>query len=418
MGGNRVGLARPPVPALIAIAALFLTSSAAAAVVSPGAPEPPATPVPVPALAAAPPVERPTPTTDAPTSTTAPPPTTSPPPLASTSTRTTPPCPQLTSLPLRAKLAQLLFVGVAGASAARAVLDGSAPVGGVMVLGRGSTWFAGGTLPQIAAQAAVPPVVAADEEGGRIQRIDGVSGAMPSAHAMGQLPVGRVRQIAVERGRQLRELGFTMDFAPVVDLYDSGNAVINDRAFAADPEKVTRYGRAFAEGLSASGVAPVLKHFPGHGRSTGDSHRQSVAVPSLDELRASDLKPFVALHGSVPAVMVGHLDVPGLTAPGRPTSVSPEAIDGLLRGQMGFDGLVITDDLSRMKAITDRFTVADAVVASITAGADVAIVAFTTGEALDALLTRLEKAVAAGRLPRSRIDAALARLAAVKPGCR
>ncbi len=344
--------------------------------------------------------------------------TTSATPASTSSTRPPPPpCAQLRSLPTKAKLAQLLFVGVSDAATARTALSGPNPAGGVLVLGKGPTWFADGVLKGIAAGASVPPIVAADEEGGRVQRIDAINGPMPSARAMGRKPTAEVRDIARRRGAQLGELGFTMDFAPVVDLYERGNAVIGDRAFAADPEKVITHGRAFAEGLADAGITPVLKHFPGHGRSSGDSHKQAVQTPPLSELRSSDLKPFQALAGSVPAVMVGHLDVPGLTDPGRPTSVSPQAIDGLLRGEIGFDGLVITDDLSGMKAITDRFTVPEAVVASITAGADVAIIALAPGQTLAPMLSALEGALADGTLPMERVDEALGHIGPVKPGC-
>ena len=335
-----------------------------------------------------------------------------------TSAGAVPQCASLRSLPTRAKLAQLLIVGVSDLGTAKAALGGPNPAGGVLVLGRRSTWFANGVLKGLAGNAAVPPVVAADEEGGRVQRIDGIFGSMVSANQLGRLPATKVREIARDRGVKMKNLGFTMDFAPVVDLYDRNNAVINDRAFDADPQKVIVSGQAFASGLRDAGIAPVLKHFPGHGRSTGDSHKQAVGTPSLDELRKSDLKPFAALAGQVPAVMVGHLDVPGLTEPGRPTSVSKAAINGLLRTEMGFNGLVVTDDLSGMKAITDRFTVPAAVVASISAGADLAIVALAAGQSLAPMLNELEAAVKAGKVSMARIDDALDHLGRVKPGCR
>lgn len=340
------------------------------------------------------------------------------PPSTARSAGTPRPCAQLQALPTRAKLAQLLFVGVSDAATARTTLSGPNPAGGILVLGKGSTWFANGVLKGIAGNAIVPPVVAADEEGGRVQRIDAIYGSMPSAYEMGRMPVAKVRDIAKKRGDQLRDLGFTMDLAPVVDVYDKENAVINDRAFDADPKKVIASAGAFAEGLNQARIAPVLKHFPGHGRSTGDSHKESVETPPLAELRKTDLVPFGAMASAVPAIMVGHLDVPGLTAPGRPASVSKEAINGLLRKEMGFNGLVITDDLSGMKAITDRFTVPEAVVASISVGADIAIIALGPGQTLAPMLNALEGAVKAGELSMARVDEALARLGAFKPGCR
>ena len=320
-------------------------------------------------------------------------------------------CASMRTLTTRGKLAQLLFVAVTDATSARSALSGPNPAGGVLVLGKGTTWFGRNVLKDIAAAAAVPPLVAADEEGGRVQRIDAFAGPMPSAFAMGRTTPDEVRAIARARGVEMAKLGFTMGFAPVVDLYDAGNAVINDRAFSSDPDKVTTYARAFAEGLQAAGITPVIKHFPGHGRSTGDSHREAVQTPPLASLMAADLKPFRALSGSIPAVMVGHLDVPGLTDPGRPTSVSAKAIDGLLRRDLGFQKLVITDDLSNMKAITGRFTVPEAVLASILAGADLAIISSAD---VAAVLRTLEQAVTAGRLSPARLEQALGRIGAVK----
>lgn len=330
---------------------------------------------------------------------------------ASTVVTTASSCSSMRTLTTRGKLAQLLFVSVSDATSAKAALSGPASAGGVLVLNKGTTWFGNGVLKDIAAAAAVPPLVAADEEGGRVQRIDAFAGRMPSAYQMGRMTPEKVRETARLRGVEMAKLGFTMDFAPVVDLYDGGNAVIRDRAFSSDPEKVVTYGRAFADGLRSAGITPVLKHFPGHGRSTGDSHKQAVQTPPLAELTKSDLKPFKALASTAPAVMVGHLDVPGLTDPGRPTSVSAKAIDGLLRRDLGFQGLVITDDLSAMRAITDRFSVPEAVLASIMAGADVAIIDVAQ---MSQVLSSLERAVKTGKLSRAQIDRALGRLSAVK----
>lgn len=343
--------------------------------------------------------------------------TTAPATTSTTSTSTAGPsfasCSPMARLTPRGKLAQLLFVAVGDAGSARAALDGPNPAGGVLVLGKSTTWFGDGVLKRIAAASAVPPLVAADEEGGRVQRIDAIAGPMASAREMSQMRPDRVRQIAMARGTEMAKLGFTMDFAPVVDLYEAGNAVINDRAFSSDPDKVITYGRAFSQGLQAAGITPVLKHFPGHGRSTGDSHKQAVQTPPLASLMKADIKPFQALAATVPAVMVGHLDVPGLTEAGRPTSVSPQAIDGLLRKQIGFTGLVVTDDLSAMKAITNRFTVPQAVLASILAGADIAIIGSAD---VAPVLSSLEQALQAGTLPTAEVDRALGHLAAVK--CR
>ena len=326
---------------------------------------------------------------------------------------------ELSALPMRAKLAQLIYVGVPDLASAQSALSGAAPAGGVILIGKGKDWFAQGRLAAVAKGARVQPVVAADEEGGRVQRIDAVAGPMPSARTMRTtMTTEQVRALGEKRGRALLSHGISMDLAPVVDLYEAGNAVINDRAFDADPAVVVAYARAFAEGLQRAGVTPVLKHFPGHGRSSGDSHKQQVSTPPLSSLKQKDLIPYAQLMPAIPQVMMGHLDVPGLTDPGVPTSVSAKAINGLLRGDYKFGGLVLTDDLTGMVAITSRFSLDQAVIAALNAGADVALASFTSAGAFTTLLDRMEAAVASGKLPKARVDSALQRAASVKPGRR
>ena len=214
----------------------------------------------------------------------------------------------------------------------------------------------------------------------------------------------------------MRGLGITVDFAPVVDLTQE-SAAIGDRSFGDDPETVTAYAGAYARGLRDAGVLPVLKHFPGHGRAAGDSHTGAVSTPPLAELQASDLVPYRTLVNQPPvAVMVGHMQVPGLTG-GEQASLSPAAY-GLLRNEFGFGGVVFTDDLSSMAAINQQYGVAEAVLKSLQAGADIALW-ITTAE-VPAVLDRLEQAVASGELSQAKVDDSLRRVAASKgpnPNC-
>lgn len=324
----------------------------------------------------------------------------------------------------RDKLAQLLMVGVTGAADARAVID-TQHVGGIMI----GSWtdlsmLSDGSLTDIAASAGpLSLAVSVDEEGGRVSRLSSVIGSQPAPRALAQTSTPEdVYAIALDRGRQMRSLGITIDFAPVVDVTDAPNStVIGDRSFGSDPTKVTDYAGAYARGLRDAGVLPVLKHFPGHGYASGDSHEGGVVTPPLAELQANDLVPYRTLTAAAPVgVMVGHMQVPGLTG-SEPASLSPAAYALLRSGDYGgppFNGPVFTDDLSSMRAITDRFGVADAVLRSLQAGADVALWV-TTGE-VPAVLDRLEKAVAAGELTMSGVDAAVNRIAAVKgpsPNC-
>ena len=206
-----------------------------------------------------------------------------------------------------------------------------------------------------------------------------------------------------------------MNFAPTVDLGGRpARDVIGDRAYSADPAVVARYAGAFAAGQRSAGILPVLKHFPGHGRADGDSHRGRVATPPLAELRAADLRPYAELLGGGPAgVMVGHLDVPGLTGE-MPSSLTPETYT-LLRTEYGFDGLVLTDDLGAMRAVSARFALPEAVLRALDAGADMAL--WSAGGPVDPVLAELERALAAGELDPTANDRAVVRVLTVKGVC-
>lgn len=323
----------------------------------------------------------------------------------------------IATMSTRDKLAQLLMVGVSDAADARAVVADQ-HVGGIMIGSWTDKSMLGAPLADIAANAGpLSLAVSVDEEGGRVSRLAGVIGSQPSARELAQTKTpDEVYGIALERGRAMRGLGITVDFAPVVDLTQQ-SAAIGDRSFGDDPETVTEYAGAYARGLRDAGVLPVLKHFPGHGRAAGDSHTGAVSTPPLADLRNDDLVPYRTLTRQPPvAVMVGHMQVPGLTG-GEQASLSPAAYN-LLRTEFGFGGLVYTDDLSSMAAINQQYGVAAAVLKSLQAGADVALW-ITTAE-VPAVLDRLEQAVAAGELSPAAVDASVQRVAAAKgpnPNC-
>jgi beta-N-acetylhexosaminidase len=320
----------------------------------------------------------------------------------------------------RDRLAQRLVVGVDAADPAGVVETVRATqVGGIFVGGNATALLRDQALRRVQAVARIPVAVSVDDEGGRVQRIDALDGDLTSARRMARLPVAQVRALARERGRALAARGVTVDLGPVVDVGDQpANAVIGDRSFSADPAVAARYAGAFADGLRDAGVLPVLKHFPGHGRADGDSHRGRVTTPPLDRLRAVDLRPYADLLGTGPAaVMVGHLDVPGLTD-GLPTSLTA-ATYRLLRDDYGFDGLVVTDDLGAMKAVTGTFALPEAVLRALSAGADGAL--WSSGAQDEAgvapVLDLLEKALADGRLDPPANDRAVARVLAAKGVC-
>ncbi|OBH57934.1 beta-glucosidase [Mycobacterium mantenii] len=322
------------------------------------------------------------------------------------------------TLGIRDKLAQLLMVGVKNADDARAVVNGY-HVGGIFIGSWTDLSIFKGPLADIAAKAGpLPLAVSVDEEGGRVSRLKSLIGTSPSPRELAQTQtVQQVHDLAADRGRKMHDLGITVDFAPVVDVSDEpDDAVIGNRSFSADPAKVTDYAGAYAQGLREAGLLPVLKHFPGHGHGSGDSHTGGVVTPPLDDLQNNDLVPYRTLVAVPPVgVMVGHLQVPGLTGD-APASLSPEAVQ-LLRNGVGykgppFTGPVFSDDLSSMAAISDRYGVSEAVLRSLRAGVDVAL--WVTTDEVPAVLDRLQQAVASGDLPAKQVDDSLVRVATMK----
>ncbi|ORW30689.1 beta-glucosidase [Mycobacterium paraense] len=327
----------------------------------------------------------------------------------------------LASMSNRDKLAQLLMVGVTDAADARAVVANQ-HVGGIFI----ASWtnlsmLTDGSLAEIARSAGpLHLAVSVDEEGGRVERLSAPAllGQAPSARALAHSEsADQAYQLALDRGRKMRQLGITIDFAPVVDVTDApDHTVIGDRSFSDDPAVVTKYAGAYARGLRDAGVLPVLKHFPGHGHASGDSHAMGVVTPPLDDLQGVDLAPYRTLVSQAPVgVMVGHMQVPGLTG-SDPASLSAAAIS-LLRNGKGyggppFDGPVFTDDLSSMRAITDRYGIAEAVLKALQAGNDTALWVSTT--AVPAVLDRLVSALNAGELSMPNIEASVRRMAAAK----
>lgn len=269
------------------------------------------------------------------------------------------------------------------------------------------------SLAALEKRAGEPLTVSVDEEGGLVQRLSEIIGELPSAKEMAEtMSPDEVRDLMAEHGKKIRDLGITVDFAPVVDLAGGQNVsdnAIGSRSFSADPKIATDYARAYSEGLQEAGVTPVLKHFPGHGHATGDSHMGAVTTPPLEQMHANDLLPFrelIDVDGM--AVMVGHVQVPGLGA-GLPSSVNPAAYKLLRDGgygpqhdAAGYNGVIYTDDLTGMKAVTDRYPGPEAAVAALAAGADVALAAAGAVEIPD-VVEAIRKAIDDGRIPEEHV---------------
>jgi beta-N-acetylhexosaminidase len=307
---------------------------------------------------------------------------------------------------LEVRLGQLLFpVVVQDELEAAAQLAERGLIGGVVVLGSPTEAIAAQIADLQDRSLVSPSIVAVDEEGGRVQRLDSLVGSIPSARQVSaELTLEEARELARSHAQSIGELGFTMNLAPVLDLDNGG--FIGDRSFGEDVDLVTNYAFATADGIIAAGLTPVAKHFPGHGRGA-DSHTGLPTLPDLDTLLESDLVPFIRAvdRGDIP-IMIGHLVVPGLTND-KPATLSPEAIDGLLRRELGFDGLVMTDALN-MDAISATTNNADAAEQALMAGVDLAMLGQLSD--VEPALDQLIDAVRSGRLEEATVNTSFVRV--------
>ena len=319
-----------------------------------------------------------------------------------------------------AAAAELVAVGFDGSTVADAPiadLAGIAP-GAIVLFSRnvGSPGDLRELVGALRGSQALPPLIAVDQEGGRVARIgDGVA-ALPPAMAVGATgDAGACERLGTLLGRDLARLGISVDFAPVADCaLDPNNTVIGARAYGGDPQQVARFAAAFARGLTRGGVAPAIKHFPGHGSTATDSH---LALPrvAIDEatLRARDLVPFAAAIATdaVPLVMTAHVVVDALD-PDRPATLSRRILTSLLREELGFTGVTCTDCL-QMDAIAHSVGTVAAAVEALAAGADL----LTMSRSLDLareVIAAIVAAEADGRLPHARVEEARARVRALR----
>ncbi len=268
-------------------------------------------------------------------------------------------------------------------------------------------------LQRIARGAGRPPLlVGADQEGGLVARLRVPFTEYPGAEAIGVVgDEGLALRFGRATAAELRAVGITVDFAPVMDvLTNPANPVMARRSFGRDPRTVASLAVAFARGLEAGRVAPCAKHFPGHGDTAEDSHH-TLPVVSHGRVRldAVEIPPFAAaVEAGVPMIMTAHVVYPALD-PDRPATLSPAIVEGILRRGLGFDGVVVTDDLE-MAAITERFGWEEAVVMAVLAGCDLLLVCHDAGRqrrGIDAV----RAAVAQGRIPAGRVEASLGRIA-------
>lgn len=262
----------------------------------------------------------------------------------------------------------------------------------------------------------VPLWVSVDQEGGRVARLRAPFTEWPPMAVLGR--AGRedlALRFAAALARELRAVGVTLDFAPVLDIQTNPkNTVIGDRALAESAEAVARLGAAIVRGLQEGGVAACGKHFPGHGDTIADSHHELPLVEHPpDRIRRVECVPFrAAIEAGVAFIMTAHVLVPSFDEV-QPATLAPSVVSGLLREELGYDGAILSDDLE-MKAIAATIPVPEAAIRAIAAGCDGLLICGGDVAVQAAMLEALVHAVEDGRIPRRRMDDALARMRRAK----
>lgn len=262
----------------------------------------------------------------------------------------------------------------------------------------------------------LPVFLGVDEEGGSVTRIaSNEAYGLTNVNNMSDIgatgDTQNAYQAGVTIGTYLSDLGFNLDFAPVADVLTVSDSVIGNRSFGTDSELVASMALSELQGLESMGIQGVVKHFPGHGGVSGDSHSGAVSTDkSLEELFASELVPFQrAIDGGAEFLMVGHIAAPNVTGDDTPASLSKVMITDVLRTQMGYQGVVITDAMN-MTAITANHAADEAAVLAVNAGADMILMPEDFGKAYNGVID----AVNNGTIDEYRINEAVVRIVKAK----
>lgn len=329
---------------------------------------------------------------------------------------------QLNSLTLEEKIGQMILAGVQGTT-----LDDQAKqmitnqkVGGIIFYANNVSTLEGTakfvqSIKEANQSNPVPIFMSVDQEGGKVSRMPETVESIPSSRKVGETKDSALAETMGELlARQVQLAGFNVDFAPVLDVNSNPkNPVIGDRSFGSSAELVSRMGIAEMKGLRNEGIIPVVKHFPGHGDTSVDSHLD-LPVVNKTEKQLAELEwiPFqAAVKEQVEAVMVAHILFPKLD-PDHPASLSDVIIGEHLRGKFNYDGVVITDDLS-MGAIAKNYKLDQAALATVKAGSDILLVAHSY-ESAKTIFDTLISAVKSGKITESRIDESVYRILALK----
>ena len=340
----------------------------------------------------------------------------------------------LASMTREQKVAQLFCVTpeqLTGVAVATAAGDMTAealeriPVGGLVYFGQNITgdqqlrdMLAHTHEMSCTVGAGVPVFLGVDEEGGPLVARVANSGYfdVPTFPNMGEIgatgDTSQAAEVGDTIGMYLSDIGFNLDFAPDADvLTNPENPVIGPRSFGSDPALVAQMVTAEVEAMHATGVIPCVKHFPGHGDTAGDSHTGAVYTErTREEIESCEFEPFrAAIEAGVPMVMVGHIETPNFAADGLPASLSPVMIGDVLRGDLGFEGVIISDSFA-MGAITENYAPDEAAVQFFQAGGDMLLMTADLQAVYDGVLEAIE----GGVLTDERIDESVLRILTAK----
>ena len=326
----------------------------------------------------------------------------------------------IAEMTIEEKVGQLIMVGFEGTQANEVIETHIRErfVGGVVLFSRNiespqQTAELTNELQRLAGATArqIPLFIGIDQEGGWVIRLKEGATVLPGNMALGATDSTELAERAGEiTAVELAAVGINLNFAPVMDVNNNpDNPVIGRRSFGESSELVSRLGVPYIRGLQRNGVLATAKHFPGHGDTTVDSHFDLPTVNhDLDRIHALELQPFrAAIDADVAAIMTAHIIYPAFDA-NRPATLSPTILTDLLRKELGFDGLLITDDME-MKAIDDRYRSGEAAVMAVEAGADIVMVLWTPAKQIE-VFDALRSALKSGRISQARLDQSVERI--------
>ena len=271
------------------------------------------------------------------------------------------------------------------------------------------------SLKKINGKNNIPLFIAADEEGGKVTRLSNIFGNMPSGKNIGELDNEDYSfEIGSLISYRLKSIGFNLDFAPVLDINSNPrNPIIGDRAYGSTKESVSKHGIQVMKGIQSNNIVPTIKHFPGHGDTYIDSHLDLPVVDKdLKELKSMELVPFrEAINNGADMVMIGHILFPKIDKE-NPATFSKEIITNILRKNLNYDKVIITDDMA-MGAITKNYNIGEAAIKSLKAGTDIILVCHDYENQVQ-VIEAIDKAIKSGELTESEIDEKVYRIIKLK----